>query len=144
LKTVLLVEDCESLRKLLSDFIASMNMHVLEASGTSESVFIVNRWPDAIDLLITDINLDKESGWECAAEIAKLKPSCQVLFMSGSLDARGWKRHWQKPDGSHFIQKPFRLSELATLISAIFGEQTIDSINGPSTHTTEKSAEERR
>jgi FixJ family two-component response regulator len=119
-------------------------MHVLEASCSSDAVLIVNRCPDEINLLITDIELGGESGWECAEQVARLKPSCRIVFMSGSLDARGWNRLCKKPDGNYFIQKPFRLSELAKLLGTIFGERTLDSINHPSTMITEKRAEERR
>jgi two-component system, cell cycle sensor histidine kinase and response regulator CckA len=118
LKTVLLVEDCESVRRLLSEFIVALNMHVLEAAGASDAILIANRCQKPIDLLITDIDLAGESGWECAEEIARLQPSCEIVFMSGSYDASQWK----KPDGSYFIQKPFRLSELAKLIGTIFAQ----------------------
>jgi DNA-binding NtrC family response regulator len=121
-----------------------MNVQVLEASGVSEALFMVNRWPDEINVLITDINLGKESGWECATEVARLKPSCQIVFMSASIEANGWERHWKRPDGSYFIQKPFLLSELSTLLRKIFKEQGVDSVDEPSAQITEKSSEERR
>jgi DNA-binding response OmpR family regulator len=123
LKTLLLVEDSELLRKLLSDFIKSMNMMVIEASCPREAVHTSSSYDGIIDLLVTDVGVGREQGWDCATAIVNNRPLCRVLFMSGAMDRSEWENHLNKPKGSYFIQKPFQLAELKAVLQNIFGQQ---------------------
>jgi two-component system, cell cycle sensor histidine kinase and response regulator CckA len=129
LRTVLLVEDADLLRKLLYDFMKSIDIEVLEASCAEEATHISDSYDGTIDLLFADIGLGREVRWECAIAIAKQRPHCRVLFMSGAMDRLEWETH-SKPKGSYFIQKPFQLVELREILQTIFGEQTGGRLQG--------------
>jgi DNA-binding NtrC family response regulator len=100
-----------------------MKIRVIEASCPSEAVRISDSYDCAIDLLVTDVGLGIERGWDCATAISNNRPLCRVLFMSGAIDRLEWENHSNKPKGSCFIQKPFQLMELRTTLQTIFGEQ---------------------
>jgi CheY-like chemotaxis protein len=65
-KTVLLVDDLDTLRKMIREFLGSLGMEVLEASNATEAIHIGRSHPGRIDLLLTDLEMPGMSGWESA------------------------------------------------------------------------------
>jgi two-component system, cell cycle sensor histidine kinase and response regulator CckA len=122
MRTVLLVDDVDLLREMLRDLLESMNIQVLEASNAAAAIRIGRSHPGKIDLLVTDVEMGRKSGWECASEIARNRTDIRVLYLSGAISRLEWDSYKEKPSGSHFIQKPFRSEELKTLLMAIFAE----------------------
>jgi two-component system cell cycle sensor histidine kinase/response regulator CckA len=121
-KTVLLVDDLDILRKMVRDFLQSLGIEVLEASNVAKAIRTARFYPGTIDLLLTDIDMPRMSGWESAKQIAALRPGIRILYMSGGISVREWKDYKEKPALAYFIQKPFRLAELKTLLIAILWE----------------------
>jgi DNA-binding response OmpR family regulator len=109
LKTVLLIEDSETLRRFLTDFFSSLNLNVFQASDGEDPTLIVRYHRGTIDLLLKDVNLGLGSKPECAIETARRYPRSHILFMSGGLAQEAWDGHPDKPQGSYFIAKPSRL-----------------------------------
>ena len=122
LKTVLLVDDVDVLREQLRDFLASMNIQVLEASNAVAAIRIGRSHLGKIDLLLTDLKMRGKSGWESANEIARRRPAMRVLYMSGAVSRVEWNDNKEKPPGSYFIEKPFELEELKTLLMTILAQ----------------------
>ncbi len=118
-KTVLLVDDLDPLRTMVRDFLESMSITVLEASSGQEAIRITRTHPGTIDLLLTDVEMLGMSGWESAKKIAGLKPGIRILYMSAGVSLPQWEDDNEKPVGTYFIQKPFRLEELKALLLAI-------------------------
>ncbi len=106
-KTVLLVDDLDILRKMIRDFLESLDIEVLEASNAVEAIHRAR------------FHL---SGWESASEIAGLRPGIRIFYMSAGISLQEWNDYKEKPVGTYFIQKPFRLEELKALLMAIFSK----------------------
>jgi len=121
LKTVLLADDVDVLRAMLRDFLESLNVQVLEASSAAAAVRAARAHPGDIDVLLTDVELGRRSGWDCANEIARNRPGIRVIYMSAALTESEWHGHAERHSDSFFIQKPFRMEELKTILLAIFG-----------------------
>ena len=121
-KTVLLVDDLGILRKMVRDFLESLGMDVLEASNAAEAIHTAHSYPGPVDLLLTDIEMPRMSGWKLASKLAVFRPETRILYMSAGISFQEWKNYKEKPAGTYFIQKPFRLEELKTLVLAIFSE----------------------
>jgi two-component system cell cycle sensor histidine kinase/response regulator CckA len=121
-KTVLLVEDFDLLRKMISDFLERLGMEVLEASNGAEAIRTTSSYPGTIDLLLTDVEMPGMSGWELAPKIVGLKPGVRILYMSAGVSLEEWKEYEERQPGTYFIQKPFRLEELKSVLIAIFSE----------------------
>jgi two-component system, cell cycle sensor histidine kinase and response regulator CckA len=121
-KTVLLVDDSDILREMLRDFLVSPGIKVVEASNAAEAIRTVLSYPGTIDLLLTDLQMPGMSGWDLATKIAGLKPGIRILYMSAGTNLQEWNNYKEKPVGTYFIQKPFRLEELKAILMAIFSE----------------------
>jgi DNA-binding response OmpR family regulator len=81
-KTLLLVEDDPTLapflEMLLSDSGAQIHTCMDPAAALRELASI-----ERLDFLVSDVVLPGKSGFQLAAEVAKLHPETRVLFMSG-------------------------------------------------------------
>jgi two-component system cell cycle sensor histidine kinase/response regulator CckA len=121
-KTVLLVDDLDILRRMVRDFLKSLGMEVLETSNAADAIHAARSHPGTIDFLLTDIDMPRMSGWESANQIGALRPGIRILYMSGGISLQEWIDYKEKPVGTYFIQKPFRLEELKALLMAILSE----------------------
>ena len=121
-KTVLVVDDLDILRVMIRDFLESLGIEVLEASNAAEAIHTARSHRGKIDLLLADVEMPGMSGWDLAPKIAGLKPGIRILYMSAGISMQEWNDRRDKPVGTYFIQKPFRLEELKALLMAIFSE----------------------
>jgi CheY-like chemotaxis protein len=105
-ETVLLVEDEDSVRNLASAILNENGYRVLQAKDGEQALGIAREFPDAIHVLITDIVMPQVSGRQLAEAIKSLRPSIQVLYMSGYTDDI-ISHHGELDSGTAFLQKPF-------------------------------------
>ncbi|SEM25480.1 PAS domain S-box-containing protein [Syntrophus gentianae] len=82
-KTILIVEDEESIREILTDILQEMGCRTFSASTAEEALTQFKNFGQPIDLLITDVILPGRRGPEMAEEFEKVYPDMKVLFMSG-------------------------------------------------------------
>lgn len=82
-KTVLVVEDDEDLRTLLSDYLANKGMNVLVACDGAEAIDVENAYYGNIDFLISDIILPRLNGIDVARLFQATRPSTKVFMVSG-------------------------------------------------------------
>jgi len=81
----------------------------------------LNRNPNRMDLLITDVIMPHMSGKELAEQIQSLKPGIQILFMSGyTADVMVHRGILEK--GVHFLPKPFSINLLAAKVREVLDE----------------------
>jgi PAS domain S-box-containing protein len=114
-ETILLVEDEESVRSLVADFLKSTGHTVLEASEGEEAIGLAESQGNRIDLLISDVVMPKMSGRELWNELRKRLPTLKVLFISGYTDD-SVVRHGVIDGDVAFLQKPFTMRALAAKI----------------------------
>jgi CheY-like chemotaxis protein len=104
-ETILLVEDEELVRAMLSDALEEAGYRVLEACQGEQALEMVAQFDGAIHLLLTDVVMPRMSGQDLAERLAVLKPKTAVLYVSGYLGR-------DLPPGCHFLKKPFTPDEL--------------------------------
>ncbi len=124
-ETVLLVEDEESVRRLLSYILRSRGYQVLDASSGDEALAIFAERGDSIHLLLTDMVMPKMSGRELSERLCQIRPGLKVVYMSGYTDEVLVKTGAISP-GMRFLQKPLRPETLAATVRA-----ALDSPTGP-------------
>ena len=124
-RSILVLDDEESIRMLLEEGLSAHGMHVDCAASSQEALELVrNR---AYDLALCDVNLSGggsgQSGREIALQIVAashrgVKP--EVIFMTGDLvEENGGGGRFQQ------LQKPFRISDvLAALREALSARPT--------------------
>ncbi|OPY70276.1 MAG: Blue-light-activated protein [Syntrophorhabdaceae bacterium PtaU1.Bin034] len=122
-ETILLMEDDDELRPLVSDVLTVMGYEVLAAADGAQGLSMFRERSDIIDLVITDMIMPKIGGLEAWTEIRKLRPDIDCLVITGyAKDASMANLDGQY---SHFMQKPFTLEALSEKIREILdGDQS--------------------
>ena len=81
--TILLVEDEESVRSLVTMVLRESGYDVIATANARDATEIADAELSGIELLISDISLPDTSGRELARQLAVRNPSLRVLLMSG-------------------------------------------------------------
>jgi two-component system cell cycle sensor histidine kinase/response regulator CckA len=110
-ETILLVEDEEAVRTIVSKILQNKGYTVLEAHQGNEALQICEHHEGLIHLMVTDVVMPQMSGRELAERLAILRPEIRVLFMSGYPD-NAIVHHGVLGTGTAFLQKPFSLYAL--------------------------------
>ncbi|MGH9658709.1 MAG: response regulator, partial [Bryobacteraceae bacterium] len=117
-ETVFVVEDEAPLRGLIRSTLEPYGYRVLEAPDGGAALVLLDRAPERVDLLLTDIVMPRMSGIELAGHLRVSQPGLCVLFMSGYSEG--------PPDaeaaiveGVPFLQKPFAPETLVRKIREI-------------------------
>jgi len=111
-ETILVMEDNETVRTLACKMLESLGYHVLTAESTDHCVEMAEKYPEAIDLLLTDVIMPKKNGKELYAELKRFRPDLKVLFMSG-YTADVISHHGVLDEDVNFLQKPFTVHDLS-------------------------------
>jgi two-component system cell cycle sensor histidine kinase/response regulator CckA len=105
-RTILLVEDEPSLRKLTHRTLKDMGYTDLEATDATHAIDVARNTDAPIDLLLTDVIMPGMSGGDLAKKLSPENPNMHVLFMSGytdgAIEIRG-----SLPPGMTVLRKPF-------------------------------------
>ena len=118
--TVILAEDEQTLRALLSKQLRYLGYQVLETSDGLEALAVFEQSPEA-DLLITDIMMPSMGGIELAERVRKKNPDLPIIFISGYLNDTNLD--FTKIRGRTLsLRKPFTLRVLADKVEEILGE----------------------
>jgi signal transduction histidine kinase/ActR/RegA family two-component response regulator len=111
-ETILLVEDEESVRELVSKVLQRNGYTILEARHGQEAVELCQKYPRDIHLLVTDVVMPRMSGREVAEKLQPTRPTMKVLYLSGYTDDEV-VRHGVLESMTAFLQKPFTPDALA-------------------------------
>jgi CheY-like chemotaxis protein len=114
-ETVLLVEDEEKVRRLITTILKQHGYRVLEAPDGEEALRLHKQCAYRIDLLITDVVMPRMRGPELAERLRERHPDMNVLFISGYTDPS--IKNQIVSAGSHFLQKPFAVDALVRAVS---------------------------
>jgi two-component system cell cycle sensor histidine kinase/response regulator CckA len=110
-KTVLVVDDEESILKHVSRFLRAGKYNVLTATSGKNALQTSRDYKEAIHLLLTDFQMPGMDGINLATAMSIDRPQLKVLMMSGFTAGmlvlnEGW----------HFLPKPFIASQLLALV----------------------------
>ena len=117
-ETILLIEDEEFLLRSISDLLNENGYTVLTARDGREAVEVFAHNREEIELVLSDMGLPKQSGWEAFLEIRKINPDIRIIFASGNLDPN-MKAELLKKGATHFIQKPYAPDEILKSIREV-------------------------
>jgi hypothetical protein len=104
-ETILVVEDEEGVRKLVSAVLNNGGYTVIEAANGLAALSIYEKNSHKIDLVLTDVVMPQMNGFELGLKIAEKNPDLQVLYMSGYRDSPIDSAPGEPPKA--FLNKPF-------------------------------------
>jgi CheY-like chemotaxis protein len=129
-RSVLVLDDEESLRSLLLEGLTARELHVDCAATLDEALsFVALRSPDAI---LCDLNLSQDGGGHLSGRLAAErllgaagdhKPA--LIYMSGELMET--PETLGSPAEPRHLQKPFRISDVIALLQEVFAVAAADT-----------------
>jgi CheY-like chemotaxis protein len=131
-KRILVVDDEESIRELVADSLRARDIFVDCAASSGEGLELVNA--HSYDAILCDLNLEAESGPAITGfdlhnriveNLASRSAPCPAfIFMTGDLVDAAISEHADL-QGSRFLQKPFAISELISLLGELPAPATV-------------------
>jgi two-component system, cell cycle sensor histidine kinase and response regulator CckA len=119
-RTILVVEDEQSLRKLTRSILAEAGYFVLEARDALQAIQLSKETSAAIDLLLTDVVMPGMSGPQLAEELSPRRREMTVLYMSGYTDG-ALAAHGALEPGISVLHKPFTRDQLLRRVEDTLG-----------------------
>jgi len=126
-ETVLVVEDDDAVRGVVSRILSAAGYHVLEAPTGAWAIDLCDRFGGAIDLLIADVVMPGMSAIALYDEVSRRKPGVRVLYISAySLEVV--RRHGVRDDVP-FLAKPFSTLDLTKRVREVLDHVTSDDVD---------------
>jgi two-component system cell cycle sensor histidine kinase/response regulator CckA len=116
--TILVAEDEEMVRRIVSETLRSAGYTVLEASDGLEALAVADRHGGPLHLLITDSVMPRMNGRQLYDQIRAGRENLRVLFMSGYTADASVRGGGMEP-GVSFISKPFSPRQLLERVQSI-------------------------
>ena len=120
-ETILLVEDEEGIRELLSEILTSLGYTVLTAMDGEQAIRCSEGHKGKIQLLLTDVVMPKLNGKEVALRLHPVRPDMKVLYMSGytnhAIVSRG-----VLDAGIEFLEKPLTSESVAAKVREVLDQ----------------------
>jgi PAS domain S-box-containing protein len=125
-ETVLVVDDDRSLCELTAKILGHYGYRVITSHSGEDALRKADEFGAEIDLLVTDVILEKMSGWELARLLKAKRPQLKLLYVSGyshfSLSSENL------PDSSEMtLRKPFAPHDLGSQARKVLGPSKVTS-----------------
>ncbi|MFZ0957875.1 MAG: PAS domain S-box protein [Candidatus Sulfotelmatobacter sp.] len=117
-ETILLVEDDPQLNQLASSVLAHCGYKVLAAANPEEGLAVCRTHPHEIHLLVTDVVMPKMNGRQLAEQVARIRPSVKLLYVSG-YTGNAIVHYGVLDAGLWFLPKPFSLAALVAKVREV-------------------------
>jgi DNA-binding response OmpR family regulator len=125
---VILVADDEALiRNLVTLLLQQDGYFVLSAADGHEGLELSRKYPGAIDLLITDMEMPRMNGTDLCGHLLEERPGIKVLVMSGKDISEILSQNANMP----FLPKPFDGETLKAKVRAILAAPIQPAIQFP-------------
>lgn len=114
-ETVLVVDDEESVRLLVSDMLEELGYRVIDAEDGASGLAMLQS-PERIDLLVSDVGLPGGMNGRQMAEAGRLaRPELKVLFITGYAESSVIGEDQLEP-GMQVLTKPFTVESLGARV----------------------------
>ena len=120
-QTILVVDDDEDIRTVVSHNLESEGFRVLCAGGGDEALEIIGH--DLPDLMILDIMMPVRDGYDVLAEIRSRPETAElpvVLLTAKRAESDVWEG-WSS-GADYYMTKPFEVGELLRFVHYVFGD----------------------
>lgn len=117
-KTILVVDDEKSSATVMKEILESLGYRVLIAGSGQEAVAVYTEKGKEVDLVLLDMIMPGMGGGKTFDALRAINPGVKVILSSG-LSADGEARQILDRGCSGFIQKPYRIANIAGMIREV-------------------------
>jgi two-component system, cell cycle sensor histidine kinase and response regulator CckA len=124
-ETVLLVDDEEGVRKLVSAILQSNGYSVIEANNGQAALSSYEKNAHKIDMVLTDVVMPQMDGFELGERLVEKNPEVKILYMSGYRDNPVGTSESQPQQRRPFLHKPFTPDVLLAKVREILDTRAV-------------------
>ena len=118
-KKILVVDDEDSLRTVLSTELASEGYDVETAADGDDAITEMDK--KVFDLILLDIKMPRMNGFEVLKHVKEKHPRTKVIMLTGFADLKNAIES-KKLGAEDFVSKPYDLVDLLTTIERVMSE----------------------
>jgi two-component system cell cycle sensor histidine kinase/response regulator CckA len=115
---VLVVDDEQGLRQLMSRTLRDEGFRTLEAAHGAEALEVMQTAADPVDLVVTDVVMPGMDGRELGRRVEHRWPHIPILYIS-AYDVNDIFRRGSPRNSAPFLQKPFPLEHLVNTVRGL-------------------------
>lgn len=119
-ETIILAEDDEGARRVISRMLQDQGYTILEAENGAMAIRYMLSHPQKIHLLLSDMMMPDFDGWALSEQVLGLQPGIKVIFVSGynqaEIEEKGVNLSGRPIP---LLSKPFRREELLNLVRRV-------------------------
>ncbi len=129
-RTVLLVDDDETILETLAETLQSYGLHIYTATSGLNGIAVYEEHQEEIDLVLSDVAMPGISGVEAMRRLLAITPNLPVVLSSGynRVDA---EKVAQEIENVFFLQKPYRIDQLLAVVVDMLPARKTLSVTSP-------------
>jgi len=113
---ILIVEDHQDTRRVLSALLGRADHEVITASGVTEAVKLLENV--RVNVLLSDLGLPDGDGLELVTKAKAIQPNIRAIALTAR-DSKKDQQLGQQAGFDHYLSKPFDFHELRTLLGMV-------------------------
>jgi CheY-like chemotaxis protein len=117
-ETILVVDDEEKIRKICKENLNLLGYSVITADSGVRAIEIYRKKAKLIDIVVLDMIMPDLSGKDTYERLKQINPDVKVLLASG-YTLEGQAKEILDSGCNAFIQKPFKIEQLSTMIRKV-------------------------
>jgi len=117
--TILVVDDEQVIRNIVSEMLTRLGYSVLEAADGVRAIELFRQHQGEIDCILCDVVMPHMSGWETIAAIRQHDPDIPVILASGYNEDHVMMVGHTEIAVQAFLEKPFLFSKLKEVLAKI-------------------------
>jgi two-component system, cell cycle sensor histidine kinase and response regulator CckA len=125
-ETLLIVDGDEAVRNVVVAILEGANFRVLSADSGANAIKLADETGGAIDLLLSDVDMEKMSGPDLGELLKKTRPDMHVMLMSGGTEGNLLVLNY----GWAFIQKPMVPVKLVQMVTEVLHSPNRSQLGG--------------
>jgi DNA-binding NtrC family response regulator len=114
---VLVVDDEDFMRKLMTNILRKAGMNVLTAQSGAEALIILSE--NECDVVVSDVRMAGMSGFDLLKQVKSVYPNTSFVVMTGYADSYSIKDALLQ-GADEYITKPFKNHEVTLVVERAF------------------------
>lgn len=119
---ILIVDDEAMIAQVTSAMLNALGYETVIARSRQEAIHRYEKEKAQISLIIMDMTMPDGGGLAAIGEIKAVNPEAKIVIMSGYALGAEEQELLNRGIVSSFLQKPFRLDDLASVVRNVFGQ----------------------